>query len=442
MMEDQFKSAYQEWFDRQNESVPEEVWDNIQDQLDIDSAWDTISDRLDHIPATPMSTTGGGWWSALVVGWVATLLITVSFPLNQELPYPSELLAEQSEIDEVDNKLPTIDPANTTKIQPLAPAVISEPLGTIQSPDRDAIVTLEEQPYTEAVTSNRAGQPSDFVNSEIAIAEQAEAHESTSSVPPIQEKPSHMADNASPVVHAVSPVVDEELAQLSMLPRFSWNPQRQAIIHSLPEVHIPDEPAFFALTQVGAIGGIKNSWLLNPETRYGLEANSLIDTRTTWAIDAGIRIQGVIKGKHGVGADVLFVSPTRQDYKQYVNARYVDRSIALTYQRLHLYYLQPVSRGTQLMLGGYVARLNRAVENVGDDNYARTDQFKPIDYGLLVGFQQQYPIWKRWSFQVGAQAILGLPNIYQGTATIPASLNVTREASFSVIGGFVYQFKK
>lgn len=435
MMKDKFTSAYKQWFDRQNEPVPEEVWDKVQDQLDIDRAWDTIANRLDQAPVAPTaSSSGGSWWGMVMMGWVAIFLIVGSFPLNHELPQQGQSMTEQWQDPLVDTK--TESPPATTK-----PAEVAESMPGDATSETSQVASAA--PNLAQVASLANPNNTAVPNSATTSDASAFAHTSTTSYnrPPLTtpetQQVQPVAVTAGPIDEA--PPTREALTGLSP---HKWEPDLIHFLKPMPTVNIPDDPPFISVTHVGLTGGWKNTWLLSPETRYGLNPNSLLDTRTSWSPDLGIRIQALIKGRHGVGADLLLVSPTRQDYKQYVSARYVDRSINLQYQRLQLYYLAPLSSQTQVLMGGYVARLQSASEVVGDDIFARTDQFRSIDYGLLIGVQQQFPLWKRWSAQVGMQAIIGLPNIYKGTAQVPATLNVTREAGISLTGGVVYNIKK
>lgn len=431
-MEDKFKSAYQDWFDQQNEPVPEDVWEHVQDQLDIDNAWQTIANRLDEGPLPMGSSAGRGWQGLVMVGWVAFFLLTIALPLNQVAPVPVDtILSKKAPIaastDEVPDQLPlqtSTAPVTTATAVSASPNNYPTEMSSLPVPSAETTATAVGESVRAPIASSMGASNNGII-------------------PPRQERVS----SAMPTFQASGVIMDKpnpevQFGQLTTLPAMGWSPQEMSLQGRPPILKRPVSHPFFALTHIGVEAAVKNTWLINPETRYGMESSSLIDTRTSWTMDIGIRLQGVIKGKHLVGADVLLVSPTRQDYNQYLNARYVARRIDLQYQRLQLYYLQPLTARSQLLLGTYVARLGGAAETVGDMTYSRTQEFRRLDYGLVAGFQQQYPLWRRWSVQVGAQAVLGLPNIYKGSAAVPANLNRTREASFNITGGLVYQLKK
>ncbi len=434
-MKDKFTSAYKQWFDRLQEPVPEEVWDNVQEQLDIDSAWDTISERLDQVPvAPPASSSGISWWGPVMMGWVTLFLLVGSFPLNHEMPQAGQTISEQLQGPLAD----TLIVPSPASAKPSVDAESFAAEGTKESTPVASTEPLQAQAPTQASSDNLATSNHTMTSDGSTY---ATTHTTGRDQPPLNTR---TTEQAQPLTTASIPAEESKAERegLTGLSPYKWEKDLNHFLKPMPAVNIPADPPFFSVTHVGLTGGWKNTWLLSPETRYGLNPNSLLDTRTSWSPDLGIRIQALIRGRHGVGADLLLVSPARQDYKQYVSARYVDRSIHLQYQRLQLYYLAPLSSRTQVLMGGYVARLQSASEEVGDDNFARTGQFKSIDYGLLLGVQQQFPLWKRWSAQVGMQAIIGLPNIYKGTAQVPAALNVTREAGISLTGGVVYRLKK
>jgi hypothetical protein len=109
---------------------------------------------------------------------------------------------------------------------------------------------------------------------------------------------------------------------------------RDAIItkSTEPQVSIISEPIessglSFRVAEVGLVYGYKNTWLLNHETFNGLNPGKLGTTLPTFNQDIGVASSLILNNRHLFGLEFLLKSGTGQNYQQYINASYVDRSI-------------------------------------------------------------------------------------------------------------------
>lgn len=425
MAKDQFATAYQEWLDRQNEPVPEEVWDNVATALDLDEVWSNVRSTLDQAPPEPASSTSSSryWW---MLGAITLIYFMGIFPLNPE--------PKQGWPHHFAESVWTPTALNKDKRASSSSAVSSSTSPHLEQVDTITSArpkSLGAAPLPEEIQHAVGGNPQEIqakhANAALAIATTSKTNNDV-----------QQAHNASLMAVEVDTTPASQLAQL--VPA-GWV-QKELQTYSISAVFAAQQEEFpIKLLHVGIITGIKNTWLLNPETAYGLNPSTLSDTRATWAPEAGITMEALLWDKHHVGINLLLVSPVKQNYRQYINARYTNRTIQLNRQRLQLYYAQPMAAGTAITGGLYVARLSRASEQIG--NYSSntiTGNYRQWDYGVTAGVRQSFPLWGRLSIDASAQVVLGIPNIYRGSTLRPVDLNITREASFNLSTRLIYNW--
>ncbi len=174
---------------------------------------------------------------------------------------------------------------------------------------------------------------------------------------------------------------------------------------------------FLHLADVGAFYSYKNTWLLNYETKNGLNPKKLGNTLLTFHQDIGILSTIAIKNQHFIGLEFLWRSGTGQNYQQYINASYVDRNIKLDYVKLQAYYIWDHRRiPGQTIIGGYTAKLKLAEDTRGKVTFNVNDEYRNLDYGLLIGYQFNIPLKNRIFISPGFRVTCDFINIYEGYA--------------------------
>ncbi len=447
MSYDYFKQAYRKWFAQQDEQVPESVWNSIQDQLDIDDVWSSISDQLDApIPGAPAAA-GGSWsWLVLPFVWLAIFVFIHQPPLNPPLPVDGlaveELPGAPDSRQHPGGRLATSE----IPVSPSQPATLS----TLREVEQ--ITQLPTEAVGESTDDSPVANNVSLPLTVMAIRSDNSPLEEERATLPLFDNDSDASRTLNDLVIADQPNEGDEDSRSiysrvitpEKLPVQQWlgDNSYPAITWMLPSAPSSHKPSRIQLTHVGIMSGIKNTWLFCPETAYGLRSESLSAVGMSWAPDVGVQSRWLIQSRHQVGVDLLMVSPSRQVYKQYINAYYQQRSLQLDFQRLQAYMMFPINPRRYWIAGAYVARLSSATEVVGPISSDITDLYTQIDYGLLAGYQEHHRIGNRWEAIIGVRAIVGLPNIYAGSAVIPASFNATREAGWSVVGGIHYRLHK
>ena len=184
---------------------------------------------------------------------------------------------------------------------------------------------------------------------------------------------------------------------------------------------------FLRIADVGIVYGYKNTWLLNYETKNGLNPKKLGNTLLTFHQEMGILSTIAIKDHHFIGLEFLWRSETGQKYQQYINASYVDRNIKLNYLKLQAYYIWDHRNiPGQTIIGGYIARLNMAEEVQGKVKFSVSEKYRHSDYGLLLGYQFNIPLINRIIISPGVRVNYDFINIFKGDVKPLTTLKIPK----------------
>lgn len=190
------------------------------------------------------------------------------------------------------------------------------------------------------------------------------------------------------------------------------------------------------IIDVGLIYGYKNTWLLNNETRNGLNPEKLGNVEITFRQDMGFASTMELNNRHKFGLEFFWKSESGQNYQQYLNASYVNKNIYIEYLKLQTFYSwENKFIPGQVLLGGYVARLSKAEEQIAEAKFNTDNRYNDYDYGLLAGYQIEIPLMKRVRFKPSIRFNYNLINIFESDNITLSSFKDTRNlgASFNVL---------
>lgn len=439
-MEQNNAIAYKTWIENLREPAPEGAWNAIADQLDIDATWDEIAESLDlddvwrnietELPA-PVPASGQVHVPKLL--WVAAALVlfTLTTPVPDNLP----VLQEQTQSSQIrdDNGIiikPDAQPAGQAESQSEV-KMSKEASRQPKAFERFASMLQPENRLLKSSVGASADDPADLIAEPIIVAVDSTATQNEPVI--LESKIGNIARTieqpADTVVIVQNKVKPDSLITVAIGAHPKDSAQRKQVDR--------------ARWRIGLIGSLKNTWLINPETANGLKRSSLNDTRLTFGKEFGVTLQRSIGGTADIQVEYYFYSQIGQRYHEYINALYQTKDVRLNYQKFQVVYrmrvLQKVNAPALYAVGGIrVSRLTLADTSIGNESQEVTQQYRPWDYGFILGGEAEFKLSTKLLFVSGLRTSYGLRNIYLGTNQAPAEFNKTHTASLGLMVGLKY----
>ncbi len=414
---DILQNWYRRWFDKLDESPPESVWENISESLDLDDVWQGVSSALDHDANIHVQTFDATkkYSYASAYRYIATLALLFLIPA---IPLPDRqsgafLTIENPAVDlqaDQENQISSIDNYKDLTKSTNEEVLVSSILATENLRNSQVESSLEK----------KADEPLKTINIQDADQKlRAEAKKELQVAEALTEK------------SFLFPVKANLLLQEAQ-----WNmPQTEMTLRRLDnrmdEEHKKDRNT--GKWQIGLILARNNTWLVNYETQNGLRSDQLNQTVYTFGSEFGISGSYLINQRQKLQMEWYFTSQAGQQYKDYIDARRVDRSLALQYTKLQLVYaidLKQYARGPipGLLGGVYASLLQNAEETLAGQNHNVTESYKSSDIGIMIGAGMRFKLNDRINVNPTIRSSYSLMNIYQGNENIPAAFMPSRNA--------------
>lgn len=235
-------------------------------------------------------------------------------------------------------------------------------------------------------------------------------------------------DNIAPVFNFYQIKIADSIGRVAQADRAEYKTQPQP---------------FLQLAGIGINGAIKNSRLMNNDTRVANSGNSLSSTSLTFAKDIGVSVQWQNRKNQILQASYLFISESAQTYNQYNEARYGQRRLKVNYQTLSVEFIQPIRfTDAYLVAGPYLSKIQSVEESFNDNLRDFTSDYQDWEYGINLGIQYKILIFNKISVQPSVKFQYGLNNIFRGNNLVPANFNNTNPMNISFGIGIYYQIKK
>lgn len=446
--------AYKTWVENLQEPAPEGAWNAIADQLDIDATWDNISETLDlddvwqnveaELPqAVPVSTPGIRFpklfWAA-----AALILLTLTTPVSDKIGDTNK--QSQSEVKQSETKI--VDQTDEiTNNQPESIVIthnraVTNSVNKKSSEIKSALKPRNQKTLTHAQVTDNNDVSNVLIN-----------QSGNNSAVVLASEPIVIPDDTTtqrsvliPEALITKPVflISQEADTLATEQKIEKDSLQTVIAKTETQDSVQNHEPNRAKWQIGVIGSIKNTWLINPETTNGLKRSSLNATRVTFGKEFGVTLQRSIGGASDIQFEYYFYSQIGQRYHEYINALYQTKDIRLRYQKFQVVYRTRIFRKYNApalyALGGIrVSRLTLADTSIGDESQVVTQEYQPWDYGFILGGEAEFNLNKKLLLVSGLRASYGLRNIYLGTNQAPAEFNKTHTASLGLVLGLKYR---
>lgn len=410
MTSDKFDIDYNKWLQQVNVDESDSVWNGIQDELDLIETWDNISAQLDEVKPQKGKVVAMRYLKPFAAAAAIILLLLL----------PVKYLADQA-------------------IQPI---IISEQY--IEESKTEELILGETIPIEEDredIQPRKIGVDDPPVNRFYRTALSAVSEDRLAELTIIENTEDKAVDNDGVTFDRLQTRTfgqnDYLATNDAVLPNFT---KKQTSIYSDPS---KSSGFTFRVVEIGLVYGYKNTWLLNHETRNGLDPKKLGNTRPTFHQDIGASSTVEFNNRHQIGLEFLWRSESGQNYQQYINASFVDKNINLKYSKLQtFYYWNSKKNRSQVIFGGYIARLVMAEEKQEKVRLSIDNSYTNLDYGLLAGYQYNIAISNRIVIKPSFRVNYNLINIFKGDDIMPSHFKKTKNLAASFNVSLSYRFFK
>lgn len=411
MTRSRFDIEYNKWLQQVDVDEDDAVWNEIQDELDFMETWDTISVKLDEVKPQKVRVFPMRYMKVLAAAAAIFLIMLL----------PVRYVIEQANQPTIISELST-EADEKEEITPDDPTPLKAPK------DETDVVQREMSEVPHANNLDEKSLASASGNELIPIIEGKDAESTAYSY---EETDLHRIQHIPFDANTL-------LASNDAIPPNSIDTKFNIISE-----HEGTSGVSVRVVEVGLLYGYKNTWLLNHETRNGLNPGKLGNTLPTFNHDIGVSSSLAINNRHLFGLEFLWRSEAGQNYQQYINASYVERNINLDYLKLQAFYVWENNRlPGQAIVGGYFARLSMAEEQRDKTRFSVEDSYSDLDYGLLAGYQFTIALSNRIILKPGVRASYNLINIFEGDDITPSHFKRTKNLAASFNISLSYRFLK
>jgi hypothetical protein len=236
-----------------------------------------------------------------------------------------------------------------------------------------------------------------------------------------------------------------------VLPEQKYTDIQEKLITELslnePEKH-PHEnklslSGIFSKLTFSADGEFANTWLINKKTIEGLDPQELTATKPTFNNNYGFSIAGSLNDRWEMVSSFTVTRQNGQQYKEYYHGKYVSNSINLDYMDIALKARYKPFRNNlnhALSAGIYSGFLQNATQTINGETTNITSDYTNTDFGLVAGYQYLAPVSRNITVGAGLFYRMGLKNVFAGNQMVNSSLNHSTNTSFNFSLSVGYTF--
>ncbi len=389
---------YKNIVENSQEFPPGKVWEGIQDELDIDLVWKRVDGNL-------YTRRKKKWMAASAIA--ASLFFAVAFGTI------SYYLMKKQTTDE-----PDLAQQASEKIVPDKSLIES---------------TIEKQPMEQTPANNKS-------TSQIHLAVEYNENTKTLPYPELSDSniisPSLLYDVTYSVIRQLYPVSQIDSSMNELLAETLTNePEKE----KLPPNKTKEKA--FSFMYVGFSGNLANTWLLNNKTLEGMKSAEFTVTHPSFGKSYGILMGTNLTNRLDITTEFFWISQNKQNYNEYLSGKYVSNKIELDYYTFIVqlkYHLNKYRNSHSLHFGAYSGIMKDATQNLDGIINEISNEYKSLDYGLVIGYEYPLLINSRITFSANVYTKIGLNNVFSGNDFIPYYLNKTRNASLNLAFLFNY----
>ena len=403
---------YKQQLALRQEKAPEEAWHSITQKLDIDEVWRRIASRLIVMEKRSF------WMSyASMAAAVAGLIITVGLATWIFFGWNQQPQIAKTDLEDVR------ETPRSTAEEPISPV----PGPTLQVPE---VFHEEHAPELAAVgvVPQELPEEMDFL---------MQPTDGRHMYAPLASlSPGLLLMQNTNIFAGMAAIFPKEHIQ---------GHDHDPVLH----IHMPTDGDIFTLASgalsVGSSAGIKNTWMFNNQTFLAIAGYNGHRARVSIIPDLALNFRYQAAPRLEFEAGVSFSSDVAQSYQQYIYGRFSRKDISLNYFHGEV-LANIISRRSWMLgqntirlsstLGMYIASLNNATEVIAGEKFDVSNDYKNLDYGIVIGQNLDIELPGNITFSPGLRVTWGIPNIHKQLPDSPEfmwrSLNRSIEFRFAV----------
>ena len=403
-----FLKWYKNKVESGEEEPPPELWDDIQNDLDIDKVYQRLEKSLNRDRREV-------WlWRATAAAGILLLLATGALLLFA--PHQEPQMARQEQPQSQQNDTSRI-------IEPLLPSEGKE----------FRMATLEHQP----VQIRPGKKEHDNISTTLLL-------------PGMENEQNSLREESGQEGFAAFEHEFENIPQPSYhLPETGYTPVTPKLAlkerPSLPEdPYQPEKKGGpFTTFTVSVNGEIANTWLVNNKTIKGMDPSEFTATRATFTGNYGLGVETNLSERWDLIGQLSLTRQQSQNYQEYIQGQYVSNNINLEYFDVALrarYYPFRKNRNHSFTAGLYNGFLKNASQKTGQQTQNIASEYTDTDFGVIAGYEYRASLSDHITLGTGVFLRSGLKNVFSGNEMISSNLNQSYNTSFNFSLSVGYTF--
>lgn len=424
LLDEKVRESYE-----QPQAAPEQIWYNIDQQLNVDTIWRKMQPGLNHLRKAYL------WRKRLrqlSMAAVFLLLIRgcglhilpdfnqqpITVEVNQQA-IPAKSKEYHSTSKQAANSSQEETNSQQTIASPTTKQLLPKSLKTIEKTKAENNpLSTEQRPQAKVIGEN-------------------DQHSS----------PSPSTDNSiAKVVHdnkVMKEAIAEKILSQSPIPAMSANAlarEEKAAIVELTKMVQPSSNKFKAYQEIGLIASLQHSLILNDATPKSLRLQSASAVRKEIlpAASYGLNINHYFHPKQALAFELWWNSSIRHKYNYAYRGKQLGAEVKLRYVKAALVYELNVldysflksQQKLLLRVGAYVANLQEQSQLSSPyQTNLPLPELQDWDSGLLFGLEQKHQLHPRLSFAYGFRTEIGI------TSILEVSKANNKRPSFLNVGG-------
>lgn len=420
-----------------NEIPPDDIWKNVSKELDIRSVWSNISTELDHNETKKRRRVALAYVCSIAGLFFIGTLVFLVFDTSLE----NSDLAESKNNKTRTNTNP-IEGSSGTIVKKFRERQAEKPNKII---NRNALVSITV-PLT-SMTVPLTSMTAPVVSMTVPVISVNES---------VLDNPENSIDNITSKENNNANEVKKEMDYIQPI-RFSSKPicfndtnlisQPVTSYDTTENILLDKKKTNFGRFYAGGIFGVQNPWLLNNSTYNSFSTNSINESVPGIGNCYGVSLVYFFSHNWTITSNLFIQSKYGQTYNRYNNGTYENDKINLNYKQLNLYAVKRSDRPLKNkslslsygpLLGINLKHLNFANQSINGKKNDIEERYSKYDFGLLLGYESNLRIKKRWMCSFSVSGDFGLNNIYVSNGTEPKTFNQTRNSSLRIAYGLMY----
>ena len=377
-------------FESQVENPPKEVWENVQDKLDIDTTWSNISASLDQKP------------SYFLVK-VAAILIAILFLTPIRVEDGNWVVDNGIDQKEVYNKEEALNQKDKSDV------------ALIDSKDQESRPVIE-------ISNERT----EFIDEYVEL-----DHIQNNPKRPDLVVKEEGSNNLSKEPFRI------DLPPLSLGSIFNNSfmalMEEIAMVDSIADTSRTEEEKKNRKISYGVIGQMNNTWVVDNETRLGFDENSLVENQLSFGNALGVYINISIGENYSVEPQLYFRNSINQGRFIYYRGRYVAKSIQMRSMKFGATMRRNVFDSFYVGTGLYSSVFYKT-RTLHDDPSIRNElTYSKLDVEFRLEAGKTFSLYNMdMDMELGVHGELGGRNITSSHLRIPVSLYDTHVFAMGV----------